>query len=742
MTYEDFIAFHKKHYHPTNATFFTFGNIPAETHHERFEELALQYFDSKGEKVTTSNETRLFAPISQKIAFPSSDTQNPNQTHIIASWLLGPAHNAQTALESRILYEYLLEHSGSPLYHALESLPFTAAISPLSMFDDSSREIAVSTGIITDSDTHLETVKQTIFDTLKHIEKDGFDKTIIDGIIDKIDMQLRKQNISEPYGLSLFLQIIGAATHEENIENIADPSEILDTIRKQAYNPEYFVNILRENFIDNPHFTLLTAVPDANAAKREQMIEEKFCKNTLAKMTEEQKSEIKKSAALLAERQKTIGNVSILPKLDIAEIPRLSKRVSGRHKIHENHIHYDASTNGVRYIYQFFPIANIKRDTIFEAFITAQLLTLLGFGDWDYISAQNELSKSGDFWSSLHLIDHAQTNEILPFLEIGSRFLAKNTETSLKNLDSLIHTARFDEIDQIRMILDERILNIKAELVSNGHRTAMQRAGSKNTLKAALAEELGGITFWQNLKNFVKKSDTEIHILLANSFESMTKNIPISITIATEEFFENTNTTAQKYRDMSENFDKKTINEAWLTDLGVGYCAVAIPTIDPQHEDMPLLVLLGKFLWDGYLHSAIRERGGAYGSGANYDARSHCFRFFSYRDPRIEGTFEDFRSSIDWFLNTDHEIERLDEAKMGIIASLDTPKMPAQDALSDAIRHLKGYSDEQRNYERQKVLDATIDDLKRITKAYLSDWSQANRVVITGKQNREIVEKM
>ena len=93
-------------------------------------------------------------------------------------------------------------------------------------------------------------------------------------------------------------------------------------------------------------------------------------------------------------------------------------------------------------------------------------------------------------------------------------------------------------------------------------------------------------------------------------------------------------------------------------------------------------------------------------------------------------------------MENNHAEERLDEAKIGVIAKIDTPSSPAKEAIADAMMHLRGYTKEIQNRERAKILDATIDDLKRIAREYLSDLTNASRVVITGKQNREECEKM
>lgn len=208
-------------------------------------------------------------------------------------------------LEMNILYTYLLDHSGSPLYHALETLPFAATISPFTSFDDSGREITVTTGIVTDNADHAKEVETTIFETLNNVITTGFDTEILEGIIDRIDMSLRKQNISEPYGLSLFLQIIGAATHEESVREIADPNHILEEIRANIKNPDYFPQLLEDNFINNSHFVLLSAVPDTKSVEEEMLLEKKYTNTLLGKMTDEEKSSLRLRMKKFSEHQHT-----------------------------------------------------------------------------------------------------------------------------------------------------------------------------------------------------------------------------------------------------------------------------------------------------------------------------------------------------------------------------------------------------------------------------------------------------
>jgi len=129
--------------------------------------------------------------------------------------------------------------------------------------------------------------------------------------------------------------------------------------------------------------------------------------------------------------------------------------------------------------------------------------------------------------------------------------------------------------------------------------------------------------------------------------------------------------------------------------------------------------VLAAVLRNGFLHQAIREQGGAYGGGANQDSANACFKFFSYRDPRLGETLDDFEQAIHWLLEGHHEYQALEEAILGVISSLDKPASPAGDAKQTFHNELFGRTTEQRLIFRQQILAVSMDDLVRVTKHYL-----------------------
>jgi Zn-dependent M16 (insulinase) family peptidase len=151
----------------------------------------------------------------------------------------------------------------------------------------------------------------------------------------------------------------------------------------------------------------------------------------------------------------------------------------------------------------------------------------------------------------------------------------------------------------------------------------------------------------------------------------------------------------------------------------VHYCAKSWPTVYSSHPDAAPLTVLGGFLRNGFLHTAIREQGGAYGGGASHDNNIGAFRFFSYRDPRFTETLDDFDRAINWLLTNDHEAKQLEEAILGVISSIDKPSSPAGEAKVTFHNNLHGRTPEKRREFRSAILNVSLDDLKRVAETYL-----------------------
>jgi len=140
-------------------------------------------------------------------------------------------------------------------------------------------------------------------------------------------------------------------------------------------------------------------------------------------------------------------------------------------------------------------------------------------------------------------------------------------------------------------------------------------------------------------------------------------------------------------------------------------------------------MVLAAYLRNGYLHSAIREKGGAYGGGASYDGNACSFRFYSYRDPRLAETFKDFEASVEWLLHTQQQPHQLEEAILGLVSSMDKPGSPAGEAITACYALLHARTPAFRKTLRERLLNVTLEDLQRVAQQYLIDQKPIKAVV-------------
>lgn len=187
--------------------------------------------------------------------------------------------------------------------------------------------------------------------------------------------------------------------------------------------------------------------------------------------------------------------------------------------------------------------------------------------------------------------------------------------------------------------------------------------------------------------------------------------------------------------------ERQAEDMAWLVATNVYHNAAAYPVVPADHPDTAALMVLAPYLRNGYLHSAIRERGGAYGGGAGYDANACAFKFFSYRDPHCAETFEHFEQSVNWLLNEPQKPEQLEEAILGIVSGMDKPGSPAGEAVKSCFSDLHNRGEAWQQKMRGNILAVTLEDLQRVATTYLKD-KPSSKAVLAPYDKEEVVQQL
>ena len=396
-----------------------------------------------------------------------------------------------------------------------------------------------------------------------------------------------------------------------------------------------------------------------------------------------------------------------------------------------------------------YPCSNLSTEEFKIASLFTNTLTNIGFKDKSYEDVQKIQSAiTGGITSNFILLPNSNNNEHKLALKITSKSLEKNANKMQDMLIKTIFDADFTNESRIKDMLNFISSDAEKSIIQNGHMLAMSNAAAQVNNIAATNDITSGLNFITNTNNLLKTVDQdnniEEYINLLSSIKNKIKTAPMYTFTASSLEQDKTNIKFE-FEDSIDNLENQNYLDiqsnpiGWITGAQVCYCAEAFPTVDSFHDDAPALTVLGAILRNGYLHSAIREKGGAYGAGAMQDSNNKIFKFFSYRDPRCTKTFDDFKKSRQWSLKNISE-EQLDEGILGVISSIDKPLSPYGEAMNDFINILDNKDKEKRLAFRSKVKGCTTEDLVEVSRKYL--FNESKRSLIAGESYIEEIKSL
>ncbi|QER39544.1 peptidase M16 [Acinetobacter suaedae] len=764
LSYEQLVDFYKTHYHPSNAVFMTFGNQSAYDLQEQFENLALHKF-SQGTTLYSKPEKRLTAPVTVTESYAVDSEDLKDKTYHVLAWLLPETSDIKLRLGMRLVEGILLENSASPLRHYLETCGYAQSTGPIMGVDDSNFEMTFYCGVQGSNAEHAETFKNGVLNVLSEVASKPVDQDLVDAILHQIELHQREINgDGTPYGLSLILNGLSSAIHHNDPIHVWDVDSAIEQVKEELKDPMWLSNLIQTHLLDNSHRVQMTLVPDATKSAKEQEAEQARLAEITANLTEEQKIEIQQKTDALKKRQDTPDDLELLPKVGLEDIPadlqivqgQLREIICNRQDTPLNLYH--AGTNGIYYQQVLIQIPDeIVQSPYFN--LLSILMGEVGAGEYNYLELQQiQTAVSGGLGMGASLRSKVDDKDrISAWLTLTTKSLTQKLD-AIQLLKLAFEKLRFDEKDRIIELLQQRKTRWQSRLSGSGHSYAMQTASRQ---MSALARRdyhntgLGALNWLSDLVGKVEKDEAAYDALIAElqAIHRRLLQAPKQFLLVCEEhqsdrLVEEIQNVWDKLEvDLTpvtlsqiERVDTNT-DEAWLIQANVQFCASAYQAVDVSHADAAPLMVLAAYLRNGFLHSAIREKGGAYGGGASYDGNACSFRFFSYRDPRLEETFNDFEASVQWLLNSEQYPYQLEEAILGLVASMDKPGSPAGEAITACYAYLHARTPKFRKLLRERLLSVTLADLQRVARQYLLEQKPV-KAVVAPFAKREALQKL
>jgi Zn-dependent M16 (insulinase) family peptidase len=717
--------FHQRHYHPSNAYFYSYGSLPLAAHLAFIEDKVLGRFTAIDPQTTVTSQPRWTSPREATYFFPiASGEDSARKCQIGLGWLLADIQDTFEVLALSLLEQILLGNQASPLRQALIETELGSSLADASGLDADNRDTLFFCGLKNVAAEDAPVIQDTIMATLKRLAGDGIAPGLIDSAIHQIEFHRKEvTNTPYPYGLKLLLLLNSTWFHGGQPESILELDRDLERLRGCLAQGSFFEQRIHKYFIDNPHRVLFKLIPDKNKQKQEDARESAKLQTIAQSLSEVDAENIRKNAEVLKKRQETDEDLSILPTLARADIPPTVVKIAhSPFGSSETLSCYEQPTGGIFYLTAALHLSPLSDARLPLLPFFTHAFTRMGTGQRDYADLARQLDR---YTGGVDLAVQARTlydpnGTPRPFLVLNAKCLDRYQDRLFDLVSELVGTVVFTDLSQLRRILMEYRAALERAVIHNGHRLAISAASRNLTPSARLNEIWHGLHQLQAIKSWGTRPTDEDLERLATSLSELHRRLfhPASLKLAA--IGENASLRAALPRidELPAHFPTphgtpaeadydcgpNPIYEGWQTSTAVAFVAQAFPCVRYMHADAPALAAIAKMLRSLYLHREIREKGGAYGGFALYNPEDGLFALGSYRDPHIVRTLQIFEGARAFITGGSYSDEDIDEAVLQVCADIDKPDAPGAAARKAFFRGLIGLDDDARQAFKERLL--------------------------------------
>ncbi|XP_077368737.1 presequence protease, mitochondrial [Festucalex cinctus] len=772
LTWEQLKHFHATHYHPSNARFFTYGDLPLEQHLKQIDQEALSKFQRIHPDTRVPSQPHWTSPREEHVTC-GPDAMAPDaarQNTLCVSFLLGDITDTFEAFTLSLLSSLMTAGPNAPFYKALIEPKIGTDFSSVVGYDGSTKEASFSIGLQGMAEGDAEKVKNVIHQTIDDIIETGFEDERIEALLHKIEIQMKHQSTN--FGLSLASYIASSWNHD------GDPVELLqinDNVRKfrraLEENPHFLQDKVRHYFKDNTHRLTLSMSPDDSYLDKQASAEQRKLQEKISALSDSDKEDIYEKGLLLLDAQSKTQDASCLPALKVSDIaPTIA--VTPVHMTDAGGVALqlcEQPTNGLVYFRAMCSLNTLPEDLKLYVPLFCSVITKMGCGSLDYRQQAQQMDlRTGDMSVSPQVIpDCTHMDTLEQGVLLSSSCLERNLPDMFRLWGDIFNSPRFDDREHLRVLVMMAAQELANGISYSGHVYAMTRAGHLLTPAGELLETFDGMDQVKFMKRIAEMSDLtpvmrmlpriKKHLLNPNNMRCAINATPqrASESVAhLESFVKDVAGNRKQFKAVrpnvverpldvrngsgasrtlvaDPNFQPCHMKTFFQLPFPVNFVSESVRTVPYSHQDYASLCVLGRMMTAKFLHGEIREKGGAYGGGAKMGGGG-LFSFYSYRDPNSVQTLSAFSKGVDWAKSAKFNQQDIDEAKLSVFSAVDSPVAPSGKGMT---LFLSGITDEMKQQHRERLFAVTRENLLDVAERYLSVGNKTCGVAVLGPEN-------
>lgn len=763
LTYEEFLDFHSRYYHPSNSYIYLYGDMDMAEKLAWIDENYLSSFDYLEVDSAVRRQKAFDQPVEVNGHYSLAEGEpEENKAYFSYNAVTGTSLDRERYIAFQVLNYVLVQGVGAPVKQALLDQGIGTEIS--GFFEESICQPYFSIIAKNVSADKKEQFVSVIREELEKLVKDGINRDSLNAGLNSLEFRYREADFGAyPKGLMYGLQIFDSWLYDGDQPFIHIRAN--DTFRKlrEEMDNGYFESLIRAFLLDNTHRSVVTVEPKTGLTAQMEAEQAERLQRYFETLTTDQKEKLVRETKELRQYQEEPTPKEMLEKIPLLARDDIGKKAPGFSNLEKmaggcRVIHHDYFTNGIHYVYLYFNIKPFLKDYAPYISLLCSVLGCVDTDEHDKLSYSNEiLQNAGDmFFEPRMYQSRVNRGQYDAYLVFGTKVFTDKTQRILDLLCEAVTESHLDDEKRLREIIGEQRSYLGVRLVSAGHSTAVSRAMAYTSEPSLYDEQISGISYYRFLKeleeNFEEHSQNLIQVLKQlTEMIFVRENMIAGITCAKEDYagFENAFLQFQKKFPAGEkpgDAARTKIqepdcrcgdimdNEGFKTAGQVQYVARSGNFMDAGVDYTGVYKIVKSILSFDYLWNEIRVKGGAYGAMCGFGNTGEGY-FVSYRDPKLAETNDIYKAVPEYLQNFEADERDMTKYIIGTISHMDVPLMPKAKGSRSMAAYFTGVSEEDVQRERDQVLAATSEDIRAAAKMAEAVLG-ADKICVLGNEDK------
>jgi hypothetical protein len=756
LSYEEFCAFHKTHYHPTNATFFLYGDADLDRELSYLQNNFLKEFPAKSirSEVQPGTDINKITYIEDSYAVDSSDTKGKTFLAVASSvsTVLNREENAAFQIIANILYN----SDASPLKDTIISNGLCKDFGGFYM-SSSSYKTLMTTYLVGSDPEKLDIFLDKYKKTLTTMANEGLGHDLMLSELNKYEFGVREERGKAQRGLNLINKVLPAFKYGTDPYEALQSDEMLANIRHKALQENYFEELIKKYLLDNPATVIITLRPDPEKQERDMAEEATRLKKYGDNLTTDGREQvIARTLELMKDQQEPndVKTLSLLPQLQLSDLEEdinfhsaTITKIEGRECIIS-----ELDTDHISYIDIGFEVSSLPSRFLPWLDLFGTIATEIGTEKMDYMHMAREIGTyTGGFSHNFQChVKKDSGGSFRPILWFQMKCLPEYQEQAIQLLKDIFTTLSLRDRNHIRDIVTREHAWSEHEAQSEGYGLATSLAFAQLSRAGAYNEMVSGVTNYRSTRDLARNYPEHEEEFLAGleemaGFIFNKNNVILSIT-ANE-------TEVSSFQKLSSGLITS------LPDTILSPQELIIPTF-PTHEalitsaEVVFAVQSGNLLPQGagynghfevlktylsrdYLWNTVRQMGGAYGCFIQFSHISGNFALISYRDPQVRKTYDSYAAIAEIVKHINLPGEVLQQLIIGTYGNF-TPHQAAAGKGSQARNeYLNSVTVESKQQRIREIIGTSVKDLQTYADAFATMQQNCHRMIIGNRKKIE-----